>query len=208
MQILASLIFIQLSTTFALAGDHISVEQMDVITPVTTVPTITPANTNPTTQPKSLTSPISSYGGRSWCVASQSASQTALQNALDYACGHGGADCSEIQQGGACYSPDTLHHHASYAFNDYYQKNPIPSSCNFGGTAITTSTDPSSSTCQFPATSTSSSVLNTTNSSGATVFGSGPSVPFNNASPIIIPSMNLCLHLIINILFVYNYVVF
>ncbi|KAG6419412.1 hypothetical protein SASPL_121634 [Salvia splendens] len=44
--------------------------------------------------------------GRSWCIATSSVSQAALQLALDYACGHGGADC---------------------------QRNPIPTSCNFGG---------------------------------------------------------------------------
>jgi hypothetical protein len=86
-------------------------------------------------------SPLSS--GASWCVASRSASQTTLQVALDYACGYGGADCSPIQPGGSCYNPNTIRDHASYAFNVYYQKNPVPNSCNFEATAVTTSTDPS-----------------------------------------------------------------
>ncbi|KAL6842605.1 hypothetical protein ACP4OV_027449 [Aristida adscensionis] len=91
-------------------------------------------------------------GGGSWCVASQSANPTALQVALDYACGYG-ADCSQIQQGGSCFNPDTVHDHASYAFNSYYQKNPVPTSCDFGGTATLTTTDPSSGSCQYPASS-------------------------------------------------------
>ncbi|CAL4975138.1 unnamed protein product [Urochloa decumbens] len=91
-------------------------------------------------------------GGGSWCVASQSASPTALQVALDYACGYG-ADCSPIQQGGSCFNPDTVHDHASYAFNSYYQKNPAPTSCDFGGTATLTNTDPSSGSCQYPSSS-------------------------------------------------------
>ncbi|KAG2599336.1 PLASMODESMATA CALLOSE-BINDING PROTEIN 1-like isoform X2 [Panicum virgatum] len=91
-------------------------------------------------------------GGGTWCVASQSANPTALQVALDYACGYG-ADCSAIQQGGSCFNPDTVHDHASYAFNSYYHKNPAPTSCDFGGTATITTTDPSSGSCQYPASS-------------------------------------------------------
>ncbi|KAF7022885.1 hypothetical protein CFC21_035517 [Triticum aestivum] len=92
-------------------------------------------------------------GGGTWCVASQSASTSALQVALDYACGYSGVDCSAIQTGGSCFNPDTIHDHASYAFNSYYQKNPLPTSCDFGGTATITTTDPSSGSCQYPASS-------------------------------------------------------
>ncbi|KAK7247234.1 hypothetical protein RIF29_42112 [Crotalaria pallida] len=103
-----------------------------------TTPTTTPTtpNTNPTT-------PTTSGGSGQWCIANQGASDTALQVALDYACGWGGADCSPIQPGASCYNPNTVRDHASYAFNDYYQKNPAPTSCVFGGTAALTSNDPS-----------------------------------------------------------------
>ncbi|PSS16411.1 Glucan endo-1,3-beta-glucosidase [Actinidia chinensis var. chinensis] len=149
-------------------------------TPTVTTPVFNPAVSNPTDSTAASTSP--SGGSSSWCVASQSASQTAMQVALDYACGYGGADCSAIQPSGSCYNPNTIRDHASYAFNTYYLKNPLPNSCNFGGTALITSTDPSNGTCQYPSTSTSSSVLNTTNSSGSTVFGAGPSNPAGSAS--------------------------
>lgn len=136
---------------------------MDITTPITTLPTpssssttspmLNPTNSNsdqsssPTIMNPAnpqFTNPLATNSSTgSWCIASSSISQAALQLALDYACGRGGADCAPIQQGGTCYSPATLRSHASYAFNSYYQRNPIPTSCNFGGSAITTSIDPS-----------------------------------------------------------------
>ncbi|KAL6197346.1 hypothetical protein ACLB2K_032955 [Fragaria x ananassa] len=137
------------------------------ITPTTpyitpTTPTITPTTptttpTTPTTTPTTPTTTPASSGG-TWCVASQSASETALQVALDYACGYGGADCSPVQPSGSCYNPNTLRDHASYAFNDYYQKNPAPTSCSFGGTAQLTTTDPSSGSCHYASSATSTSM--------------------------------------------------
>ncbi|CAF1924421.1 PLASMODESMATA CALLOSE-BINDING PROTEIN 3-like [Brassica napus] len=127
--------------------------------PVTTVPaTLTPPVTNPVTQypptQPSGTVPVipsnsPSVSGQSWCVAKPGASQTSLQLALDYACGLGGADCSQIQQGGNCYSPISLQNHASFAFNSYYQKNPSPQSCDFGGAASLVSTNPSTGSCIY-----------------------------------------------------------
>ncbi|KAJ8762023.1 hypothetical protein K2173_006625 [Erythroxylum novogranatense] len=119
-------------------------------TPVVTESPPPPSGITPpaTTAPPSTTTPTTSGG--SWCIASPSASETALQVALDYACGYGGADCSAIQSGASCYNPNTLRDHASYAFNDYYQKNPAPTSCVFGGAAQLTSTDPSNGNCHYP----------------------------------------------------------
>lgn len=103
-------------------------------------PQSVPNSVNPNVNPNAVQG---NSGAGSWCIASSAASPTALQVALDYACGYGGADCSAIQPGGSCYDPNTVKDHASYAFNDYYQKNPAATSCVFGGTAQLVSTDPS-----------------------------------------------------------------
>lgn len=108
--------------------------------PPATVPVTTPV-TNPVSPPATNNAPA--VPGASWCVAKSGAPQTALQSALDFACGMGGADCSQIQQGGSCYNPNSLQNHASFAFNSYYQKNPAPTSCDFGGTATIVNANPS-----------------------------------------------------------------
>ncbi|KAI3709973.1 hypothetical protein L2E82_39744 [Cichorium intybus] len=91
-------------------------------------------------------------GGTNWCVASPSASQSDLQNALDWACGLGMADCSQIKPEGPCFQPDTLFSHASFAFNSYYQQNGNSDvACNFGGSATLTKNDPSYGKCIYVA---------------------------------------------------------
>ncbi|WOL15793.1 glucan endo-1,3-beta-glucosidase 3 isoform X1 [Canna indica] len=148
-------------------------------TPPTTTPSTIPPVTVPSTVP--VTPAIS---GQTWCVAKAGATDEALQLALDYACGLGGADCSAIQQTGSCYNPDTLQTHASYAFNSYYQKNPVATSCDFGGSAMLVNVNPSTGTCIFPSSSSSLSssipASTTTTSSG----GSTPGSVLNSNSPI------------------------
>ncbi|XP_010913067.1 PLASMODESMATA CALLOSE-BINDING PROTEIN 1 [Elaeis guineensis] len=112
--------------------------------------------------------------GATWCIARSAASATALQAALDFACGAGRADCVPIQASGLCYLPNTLPAHASYAFNSYYQRsNAAPGSCDFAGTAVVSVTDPSYGSCTYP-------------SSQSTAGGSTSSTPMNtpiNAPP-------------------------
>lgn len=79
-----------------------------------------------------------------WCVAKPSVPAETLQEAMDYACGAGGADCEEISPQGNCYNPDTQVAHASYAFNSYWQKHKRNGgTCDFGGTAMLINSDPS-----------------------------------------------------------------
>ncbi|KAK8947077.1 Glucan endo-1,3-beta-glucosidase 1 [Platanthera zijinensis] len=80
---------------------------------------------------------------RTFCVAVDGADRKALQAALDWACGPGRANCSEIQPGEACYDPNDVRRHASYAFDSYYHKEgKVVGSCYFQGVAMVTTTDP------------------------------------------------------------------
>ncbi|XP_039140290.1 glucan endo-1,3-beta-glucosidase 1-like isoform X1 [Dioscorea cayenensis subsp. rotundata] len=88
---------------------------------------------------------------KTYCVAEEGADRKMLQAALDWACGPGKANCSEIQPGESCYDPNTVKAHASYAFDSYYQKEgKVAGSCYFQGVAMVTTTDPSHGKCFFP----------------------------------------------------------
>ncbi|XP_047324156.1 glucan endo-1,3-beta-glucosidase 4-like [Impatiens glandulifera] len=79
-----------------------------------------------------------------FCVVRNGADTSKLQKGLNWACGQGGANCSAIQKGEACYNPDTINDHASYSYNDYYQKMiRFGGDCDFDGTAMLTVVDPS-----------------------------------------------------------------
>lgn len=86
-----------------------------------------------------------------WCVASEDATDAALQEALDWACSsQGGADCTLIQSEGACFLPNTLKDHASFAFNDYWQKfKGQGGTCDFKGSALLVDADPSTTIILF-----------------------------------------------------------
>ncbi|ESQ51646.1 hypothetical protein EUTSA_v10017202mg [Eutrema salsugineum] len=182
-RLVTSLLLLSLLFSGTKANSEPIGEEKDITTPLATNPTTTATTvvpnsnsdasavaTTPLTIPSSPPR-VAAQPGESWCVARENAAKMALQAALDYTCGIGGADCSEIQEGGKCYNPNSLRAHASFAFNSYYQKNPIPSSCNFGGTAVTISGDPSVGSCHFPSTSTSESILNITSEDGLGLFG-------------------------------------
>ncbi|XP_031493301.1 PLASMODESMATA CALLOSE-BINDING PROTEIN 3-like, partial [Nymphaea colorata] len=94
----------------------------------------------------------SSAAGRAvgiWCVAKPAVPEPIIQEAMDYACGSG-ADCESIQNAGPCFSPNTLLNHASFAFNSYWQRTKAAGgTCDFGGTAMIVTTDPSYDGCHF-----------------------------------------------------------
>ncbi|OWM85558.1 hypothetical protein CDL15_Pgr028981 [Punica granatum] len=81
---------------------------------------------------------------QTYCVVMDGVDSRTLQAALDWACGPGQANCSEIQPGEDCYQPNNVKNHASYAFDSYYQKEgKAAGSCDFKGVAMITTTDPS-----------------------------------------------------------------
>ncbi|KAH7842792.1 hypothetical protein Vadar_009311 [Vaccinium darrowii] len=103
-----------------------------------------------------------------WCVAKNNAEDSAIQTALDWACGPGKCDCGPIQQGGACFVSTDLLTTASYAFNDYFLRNGLTEdSCNFDGVAALTSLNPSHGSCKFP----SSLAVNNGSAAGSSAIG-------------------------------------
>ncbi|KAK7359788.1 hypothetical protein VNO77_01753 [Canavalia gladiata] len=127
---------------------------------------------------------------QTYCIAMDDVDSKTLQAALDWACGPGRANCSEIQPGESCYKPNNVKNHASYAFDSYYQSHGKASgSCDFKGVATITTTDPSHGSCMFPGSKNLSNktkqVVNTTQSSNA-----GDSLRFRTFSSIKIRAMN------------------
>ncbi|CDP03931.1 unnamed protein product [Coffea canephora] len=91
------------------------------------------------------------YKGKIWCVVGEGANRTALAAALGYACGQGNGTCDPIQPGGKCYEPNSLVHHASFAFSSYWaQFRKVGGTCYFSGLATQTIRDPSYGSCKFP----------------------------------------------------------
>ncbi|XP_043723156.1 G8 domain-containing protein DDB_G0286311-like [Telopea speciosissima] len=159
-----------------------------VTNPVTVYPVMPPSPssipiTTPVTTPPANPVMPTPATGQTWCVAKTGVSDSALQAALDYACGIGGADCSTIQQTGSCFNPNTLQNHASYAFNSYYQKNPLPTSCNFGGTAMMVDTNPSIDSCVYPSSSPAAATTTYGSVSPPSVLNASPPPVLNASNP-------------------------
>ncbi|WOK98467.1 PLASMODESMATA CALLOSE-BINDING PROTEIN 3 [Canna indica] len=115
-----------------------------------------------------LTATMFSGSDGAWCVCRSDVGNSALQKALDYACG-AGADCTPILQNGACFNPNTVLAHCSYAANSYYQrKGQAQGACDFSGSATLTSTDPGGNGCTYPATPSAAGTSSTPTSTGTT----------------------------------------
>ncbi|CAM8970347.1 hypothetical protein QQ045_005585 [Rhodiola kirilowii] len=94
-----------------------------------------------------------------FCIAKDGADSDKLQDGINWACGQGRANCSAIQSGQPCYLPNTLQNHASYAYNDYYQRmRGAGGTCDFDGSATLSSTDPSYGSCKFAGSSSSGGI--------------------------------------------------
>ncbi|KAL1556655.1 PLASMODESMATA CALLOSE-BINDING PROTEIN 2-like [Salvia divinorum] len=107
-----------------------------------------------------------------YCLCMTGVSDTVLQKNIDYACGNG-ADCSAILQKGACYNPNTVKDHCSYAVNSYFQRrSQLGATCDFQGSASLSQTGPTDvpTACVYQA---SPSTGGGTTGGGPTTFPGG-----------------------------------
>ncbi|CAK8560200.1 unnamed protein product [Lathyrus sativus] len=91
------------------------------------------------------------YKGKVWCVVAEGANETAVVEALSYACLQGNQTCDSVQPGKPCFKPDSVMGHASFAFSSYWaQFRHVGGTCNFNGLATQTAKDPSYGSCKYP----------------------------------------------------------
>nr|VDD07255.1 unnamed protein product [Brassica rapa] len=99
------------------------------------------------------------HSSGTWCVCREGLSEAMLQKTLDYACG-AGADCGHIHLNGPCFNPNTVKSHCSYAVNSFFQKKrQSQGTCDFAGTATVSASDPSYTSCAFPASASGSGTM-------------------------------------------------
>jgi hypothetical protein len=80
---------------------------------------------------------------KQWCLPKAGVDPDTLQRNIDYVCGLG-LKCGPIQEGGACFEPNTVRAHAAYAMNVYYQAlGRYGYDCDFEQTGAITDVDPS-----------------------------------------------------------------
>jgi len=106
-----------------------------------------------------------------WCIAKPNLDNANYQGALDWVCGplsgQGQVNCGPLQAGQNCYLPNTYQGHASWAFNLYYQTHGQTSqACDFQGTGIITTSDPSTATCPYVGSNGTTSIILGNSTSG------------------------------------------
>ncbi|XP_012574030.1 probable glucan endo-1,3-beta-glucosidase A6 [Cicer arietinum] len=95
--------------------------------------------------------PPENYKGKAWCVVAEGANETAVAEALSYACSQGNRTCDPVQPGKPCFEPVSVIGHASYAFSSYWaQFRNVGGTCQFNGLAIQIAKDPSYGSCKYP----------------------------------------------------------
>uniref|UniRef100_A0A1J3H4A1 Carbohydrate-binding X8 domain-containing protein n=1 Tax=Noccaea caerulescens TaxID=107243 RepID=A0A1J3H4A1_NOCCA len=115
---------------------------------------------------------VATYSNAAVCVC-KDGNEQALQKVIDYACGSG-ADCTQIEETGACFQPNTIKNHCDVAVNSFYQKKaPTGATCDFNGAAFISTSPPSNA----------SSCLSSSGSTGTPIIGAPSTGNSTNGPP-------------------------
>lgn len=88
------------------------------------------------------------YLTRQWCIYNPSGDQSKLGASITYACEN--SDCTSLGYGCSCNPYLDAAGNASYAFNQYFQReNQGQATCDFNGLGQVVTKDPSKGTCEF-----------------------------------------------------------